>query len=302
MKVKIDPPVSLYEIGNRPNQEDALFPEPGKATENNDVFVLCDGMGGHADGEKASRVVADTLGQPDDKSQNFTIEDFESKLNEAYDRLDEADNGEARKMGTTFCYLRFNNAGCLVAHMGDSRIYHIRPKERQILYKSKDHSLVQSLYDLGEITRKEMKNHPQKNIVTRVMQPNLDVRHKPEIKQLTDLQEGDIIYMCSDGMLERMEDEDLIQFFADPSLKGEKITDALREATNGNNDNHSAWIIRIREIVEETTSKDNETTEQVTPTERTVTPKRQTQKKRYLTFWFILIVSFIISLIYSFLF
>lgn len=302
MKVKIDAPVSLYEIGNRPNQEDALFPEPGKATENDNVFVLCDGMGGHADGEKASRAVADALGQPDDKGQNFTVEDFRHKLDEAYERLDAADNGEARKMGTTFCYLRFNNAGCLVAHMGDSRIYHIRPKERQILYKSKDHSLVQSLYDVGEITREEMKNHPQKNIVTRVMQPNLDVRHKPEIKHLTDLQEGDIIYMCSDGMLERIEDEDLLQFFADPSLKAEKIADALRKATDGNNDNHSAWIIRIRKIVEEMTSKDNEMAKQVVLTERAVTLKRQQQKKRYLTFWLILIVTFIVSLIYSFLF
>lgn len=302
MKVKIDAPVSLYEIGNRPNQEDALFPEPRKATENDDVFVLCDGMGGHADGEKASRIVADVLGQPDDKGPDFTVEDFGSKLDEAYDQLDIADNGEARKMGTTFCYLRFNQAGCLVAHMGDSRVYHIRPNERQILYKSKDHSLVQSLYDLGEITREEMKRHPQKNIVTRVMQPNLGVRYKPEIKQLTDLREGDIIYMCSDGMLERMEDEDLIEFFADPGRKEEEITEALRQATDGNNDNHSAWIIRIREIVKETASGNNETAVQAVPAGRAVVPKRQTRKKGLLTLWLILIVSFIVSLIYSFLF
>ncbi len=297
MIITIYPPISIYELGNRPNQEDALFPPPETASEQDFVFVLCDGMGGHTDGDKASRVVADALGHPDDKATNFSIEDFDQKLNEAYDRLDAVDNGEARKMGTTFCYVRFNNEGCLVAHMGDSRVYHIRPSERKILYKSKDHSLVQSLYDIGEITKEEMRMHPQKNIVTRVMQPNLGVRHNPEIRQLTDLRKGDIIYLCSDGMLEQMEDEELVRIFSVTAGNDKRLTRVLRKVTEGNRDNHSAWIIRIRAVERQ------ENVPEIMPIlSEPVAREVCMQQKEHLLRWVMFLMAFLVSLLVYLLF
>ena len=245
MKISLYPPLSIQEIGQRPNQEDSI------ARWDNRLFVLCDGMGGHEKGEVASQTVCQSivdwynsraihpLGKPQ----------IEDALAYAYARLDEKDDGEFKKMGTTLTLLYIGSEGVVAAHIGDSRIYHIRPRVG-VLYQSRDHSLVFDLFQAGEISYEEMQNFTQKNVITRAMTPGLENRHRADIIHITDIQPGDYFYMCSDGMLEQMSNDELLTLLSSEETDEEKQK-RLIEATDNNQDNHSAWLIHIENVVKE---------------------------------------------------
>lgn len=233
--------LSLQEIGNRSNQEDSIYPKLGEQIKDNDLFILCDGMGGHDCGEVASQAVCEAM-------SSFIIAhpdtDLESALNAAYEALDSLDSGTEKKMGTTMTFLKIENDSCIVAHIGDSRVYQIRPSEKRIVYVTRDHSLINDLIACGELTLEEAKNSPQKNVITRAMQPHQDQRAKPEVAILTDIKEGDYFYMCSDGMLEISDDEDIVNVLSMNKTDAQKL-EILRGVTKNNSDNHSAHLIHI---------------------------------------------------------
>ena len=260
MKIELYPPLSIHEIGQRDNQEDSI------AQWDNRLFVLCDGMGGHEKGEVASQTVCQTIVSwfeehinPDDP---FTDDQLRAAIEYAYSELDKFDDNSPRKMGTTLTLLYIHKQGVTAAHMGDSRIYHIRPNsspklgearrglKNGLLYQSRDHSLVFDLFQAGEITYDEMLNYPQKNIVTRAMTPGEDNRMRPDIIHISDIQPGDYFYMCSDGMLEQMSNDELLTLLSSEATDEEKRK-RLIEATVNNQDNHSAWLIHIKEVIEE---------------------------------------------------
>lgn len=268
MKIEIYQPQAIWKLGQRDNQEDSIFPAFGKATDDDRLFILCDGMGGHEHGEVASQTVCKAMSDTilSLSKQSFTDDDLLDALQTAYRQLDCLDNSHLRKMGTTLCLLYFHQGGLTAAHIGDSRIYHIRPKENRILYQSRDHSLVYDLYQAGEISYEEMRTSPQKNIITRAIQPGEENRVRPAIVHIADIQPGDYFYICSDGMLEQMSNDELCHLLsADGS--DEKKRKQLVAATSDNKDNHSAYLIHIKEVVrevgddllldDEQTSKDN---------------------------------------------
>lgn len=246
MKIELFPPLSIYEIGQRANQEDAI------AQWDNRLFVLCDGMGGHEKGEVASQTVCQSLvncfGEYI-KDDTFTDDQLREALEYAYTELDKYDDGSLKKMGTTLTLLYIHNKGVTAAHIGDSRIYHVRPGVG-VLYQSRDHSLVFDLFQAGEISYEEMATHPQKNIITRAMTPGEGNRTHPDIIHITDVQPGDYFYSCSDGMLEQMSNDELVTIFSSNTTDEEK-RQLLINATVQNKDNHSAWLIRVKEVVKE---------------------------------------------------
>ena len=201
MKIAIRQPQAIYELGQRDNQEDSIWPLQGQATDQDFFFILCDGMGGHEHGEVASRIVSQSLAQylRDHVNPEEIVSDqmLGEALEAAYQALDQADDEAAKKMGTTLCLLLFHRGGLTTMHIGDSRIYHVRPSAKKLLYQSKDHSLVYDLYQTGEISYEEMATSPQKNIITRAMQPGKDNRCKPSVVHITDLRPGDYLYICS---------------------------------------------------------------------------------------------------------
>ena len=134
-----------------------------------------------------------------------------------------------------------------MAHIGDSRIYHIRPCERRILYKSRDHSLVYDLFMAGEIKQEEMDAYPRKNVITRAVMPGLERQPKADIVHCTDILPGDIFILCSDGILEQMSDRALVALLAS-GLTDEEICQRLIEVTKDNKDNHSAWLVRVDRV------------------------------------------------------
>lgn len=260
MKISLYPPLSIHEIGNRDNQEDALWPL--QPTVNDRLFVLCDGMGGHEHGEVASQTVTQALGQwfaeHVDASSPLTDEQLRDAIEYAYQQLDQYADGSPKQMGTTLTLIYIGSNGITAAHIGDSRINHIRPssspigggREGAILYQSRDHSLVFDLFQSGEITFEEMANYPQKNIVTRAMTPGEDNRMRPDIIHITDIQPGDYFYMCTDGMLEKMNNYQLVALLSS-DVSDEEKRQQLIVATASNQDNHSAWLIHVKEVTNE---------------------------------------------------
>ena len=268
MKIEIYQPQAIWELGQRDNQEDSIFPAFGKATDDDHLFILCDGMGGHEHGEVASQTVCKAMSDTilSLSKQSFTDDDLLYALQAAYRQLDCLDNSHLKKMGTTLCLLYFHKGGLTAAHIGDSRIYHIRPKENRILYQSRDHSLVYDLYQAGEISYEEMRTSPQKNIITRAIQPGEESRVRPAIVHIADIRPGDYFYICSDGMLEQMDNDELCRLLSSDG-PDEKKRMQLIAATSDNKDNHSAFLIHIKDVTheagddlllnDEQTSKDN---------------------------------------------
>ncbi len=251
MRIKIYTPFAIQEQGNRDNQEDFIYPLLGRATSSDRLFIVCDGMGGHENGEVASQTFAMAL------AEYFQIhasgEEIlpDKVLNDAiayaYAKLDAKDNGNFKKMGTTLTLLFFHRGGVTAAHIGDSRIYHLRPGKK-LLYVSRDHSLVFDLYQSGEISYGEMRTSLQKNVITRAVQPGEDNRVKPDIIHITDIKPDDVFYMCSDGMLERMDNEDVFKLFSGSGSDKKKLQ-KLAELTSGSQDNRSAYFIRVQDVI-----------------------------------------------------
>ena len=266
MKIKLYPPLSIHELGQRPNQEDSLYPLEEEATADDRLFIVCDGMGGYEKGEVASQTVCRVLGKwfRDNAIPETPFLDdlLHIALEAAYQELDKYDNGTQMNMGTTLTLLYIHRHGITAAHIGDSRIYHIRPANsfqnnddnRKLRYISRDHSLVFDLFQSGEITYEEMLTHPKKNIITRAMQPGEDNRMPPDIIHITDIQRGDYFYLCSDGMLENMGNGELVEIFSSKTTDKEK-RQLLIKATKDNHDNHSAWLLHIKDVIHEDTDK-----------------------------------------------
>lgn len=264
---------NLQELGQRANQEDSLFPALGKLTPDDRLFILCDGMGGYEKGEVASATVCETISRVVLSAwhlgEALSDELFLQALSAAFDALDAKDNGEERKMGTTLTFLCLHANGATVAHIGDSRIYQLRPASdttpAHVVFRTQDHSLVNDLVKIGEITEEEAKHHPQKNVITRAMQPCQEHRAKADIVHLTDIQPGDYFFMCSDGMLEQSTDDNILNIITKPNVSDEQKLEMLRQVTEENKDNHTAHLVyidKVEDCVASSEPTDNDSSEQ----------------------------------------
>ncbi|MCR4921600.1 MAG: protein phosphatase 2C domain-containing protein [Bacteroidaceae bacterium] len=242
---------SMQELGRRSNQEDSIFPPLGAEMQDCRLFIVCDGMGGHERGEVASRTVCESMSRH--ILSHRDVEDGDSLLlaaiDAAYNALDMLDDGAERKMGTTLALLMLHDDGATVAHIGDSRVYHLRPADgcepARILFRTNDHSLVNDLLRLGELTEEEAKTFPQRNVITRAMMPHQERRARADVAHISDIRPGDYFFLCSDGVLERMEDDQLLSLLTNSEDADEEKLEILRRATRDNSDNHSAHLVHV---------------------------------------------------------
>lgn len=217
------------------------------------VYVVADGMGGHAAGEIASGAIINTISQkafkelmPAQFTKNAAL-DRQKWLREA---VEEA-NAEVFKlrrsagtdMGSTLVSALLEGNKAYIAHIGDSRAYLINSQGIQRL--TTDHSLVERLIATNQITREEARHHPQRNVIYRTIgdKPKIDV----EVTTHT-LKVGDCLLLCSDGLSGMVEDEAIYQIVMNtPSPQA--ACDALIEAANaaGGDDNISVVIVKIVE-------------------------------------------------------
>lgn len=243
MKFSIKTPLYINELGQRPNQEDAIYPQAGVGARHDRLFIICDGMGGYEGGEKASTTVASSLGQWFSRNtapgEVLTKDQLIQAIMDAYDKLDSVAGTANAHMGTTLALVYFHRGGCVAAHIGDSRIYHLRPSTNQILYKSRDHSQIKESVEGGK-----------RNIITRAMTPNATNRCLPDIANITDIKAGDYFFICSDGILEQLQDQELLSLLSTEDEERKKMTKLLA-MTRNNKDNHSAYLISVESVTSE---------------------------------------------------
>ena len=237
----------LHEIGSKKNQEDYLWPEPGTASSEDRIFIVCDGVGGSDSGEVASKMIAEYLGaalknatssEVDLPLMNRLLEEARQKLVE-YATL----KGLGTDMATTFTLLQLMKGKAFIAWCGDSRVYHLRKNE--ILFRTEDHSLVNSLVRKGELTEEEGRTHPQKNLLLNAVRAD-DPNPEADGHWITDIQEGDYFLLCTDGLLENISDAD-VRFLLHQNELGEiSLVKAFRQyALDKTRDNYSMYLVRV---------------------------------------------------------
>ena len=255
MSIKINPPLPFQNQGKRPYQEDYLFPQsPDETTR---LFVVCDGMGGLDRGEVASQTVADAIGEFAAQNPAQTNDDayLIQAVAVAHQKLQAFldENIYLTRMGTTLTFLSLNDESATVAHIGDSRVYHIRNGE--ILYKTKDHKQVVDMVREGIITPEQAVNHPWRNRLSRSISVNRDGEQrpaKPDVNQITDLAAGDYFLLCTDGVLEQLTDEMLCTILKGNESNESKKQRILELCQDQTNDNYSGILIQISEVAHKT--------------------------------------------------
>ena len=259
MDIKISVPQGFSEIGQKSNQEDTLFPDLYEVSENQRSFIVCDGMGGHENGEVASNCVAETIGRITSSAPLCTTDEmcelFEKALEEAYNRLDaldKYDDGE-RKMGTTLAFLAICSNGLLSAHIGDSRIYQLR-SGKGVVFQTRDHSLVNELLASGDLDEKDAKNYVHKNVITRAIQPHQEYRAKASYNIISDVRKGDVFFLCSDGIVENIDNSELARLLLKKvGLKSriESLNDECQKRKTHDNFSCYAFEIEYNENVKQ---------------------------------------------------
>lgn len=252
MEILLKQPYSFYQLGRRANQEDARFPNEDVPQDFKSAFIVCDGVGGQDKGEVASRIIANTIGeemQKIDLSVPFTVRDFEPIVSKAYGALLKGMKEYGSEMATTMTFACFHSAGVFLAHIGDSRIYHIRPGVG-ILYQSDDHSLVNALVHSGNLTPEEAENHPQSNIITRCIGKVSSGSSGPSIDtyQISDVEPNDYFFLCTDGVISCIGSQQLLTILSSSDSDSEKIK-SLSIICEGSSDNNTAYLISVEDII-----------------------------------------------------
>jgi PPM family protein phosphatase len=225
--------------------------------EENGLYIVADGMGGHASGEVASQMAVDALKEffaateqdPErtwpykmDRSKGYEENRLITGIKLANLRIYESAQRDARQrgMGTTLVSLFAVEDGVYVAHVGDSRSYRIRDKKLEQL--TEDHSLLNDYIKMKRLTPEEIANFPHKNVIVRAlgMKDTVKVDTRFETPR-----EGDTYLLCSDGLSGPVSDEELLEItLAAPDIKTAGSRMIERANQNGGPDNITVVLAR----------------------------------------------------------
>jgi protein phosphatase len=203
------------------------------------LWAVADGMGGHQRGEVASEIALDTLLEA--VQQGESLDQAVHSANSAIIAASEEDP-ESAGMGTTLVAAKFSGAQFELAWVGDSRAY--RVSGQGIEQVSRDHSLVQSLVDAGELTPGQARNHPRRNVVTRCL------GHAEQLLEVSvvsgTLAPGELLLLCSDGLSGELLDEQIQELCASASTLDDLVQQLIDSAnTAGGRDNISCIVIGL---------------------------------------------------------
>jgi protein phosphatase len=211
------------------------------------LFIVADGMGGHAAGEVASemavQIVAKELGSLRGLQDGEAAVRMRSAIRKAnaaiFDRtLAEHDK---RGMGTTTTVLVLFSRRYMIGQVGDSRAYLLR--QGDLLQLTKDHSYVQEQVDAGLLTPEQARTHPYSNVITRCVGANEDVA--PDI-YMGNLEQGDMILLASDGLTGMLEDRQIADIMDDEEVPEGCVNKMIVEANRrGGLDNITAIVVRV---------------------------------------------------------
>ena len=211
------------------------------------LFIVAEGMGGHKAGDLASRYTVEEFLNVVEASESENpisiIEEAVRKSNIALiNKSKESIDYEG--MGTTLVVATFIRNSLYIANVGDSRLYCINNDIQQI---TRDHSLVEEMINLGELDRKNARTHENKNIITRAV--GVDSEVVADFFEV-DYSKDDIILMCSDGLSNMIDDED-IKRIINESTDLEAACNMLIETANANGGRDNISVILIDPDYEE---------------------------------------------------
>jgi serine/threonine protein phosphatase PrpC len=246
--------VEVTDVGKvRDHNEDAIGAAPDIG-----LWVLADGMGGYNAGEVASGIAVKTIiDLVTERCKREKRNEIEAEtglmrqtiaLRDAIYRANKVINQTAQSqpqcegMGTTLVASLFYDDRVSIAHVGDSRMYRLRGNKFEQI--TMDHSLLQELVDRGFYSQEEAQRSTNRNYVTRAL--GVEANVEVEIQEL-DVQKGDYFLMCSDGLPDMVEDEDIhltiSTFSNDVRTIGEQLIKLTND--NGGRDNVSIILIRV---------------------------------------------------------
>jgi protein phosphatase len=261
------------------------------------VFVVCDGMGGHVGGAKASEIATKNIieyfsREPDSVPQNALRAAIEFTNIQIYGTAQV--NPELNGMGTT-CTVLVENGGLIyIAHVGDSRIYIC--SDNKLYRLTKDHSYVQGLVDAGEITDAQMETHPRKNELTRALGISEEVKVEVASQPIF-AKKGDKFLLCTDGLCGLISDK----LIASTLNSGIEIDATVHELISlaekaGGHDNISVDLVEIIQSEHSNTkfeNKNNENYSSLKTQELNSTPKNKNSAKNKALLVVLLLVVFL---------
>jgi protein phosphatase len=217
-----------------------MLPEQG-------MFIVADGMGGHAAGEVASEMAVQTIARGlrgvVGKSESEATQLMRRAIHESNSAIFQrtVDEPEKRGMGTTATAMVINGPRYIVGQVGDSRAYLLRGSK--LAQVTKDHSYVQEQVDAGYLTPEQARTHPYSNVITRCVGANSDV--VPDIYVGT-LKTDDLFLLASDGLTGMLEDHELLSILAADSAPAVLVDSLVTEANRrGGLDNITVIVIRV---------------------------------------------------------
>lgn len=237
----------LSDIGQRQNNEDVWAQLPEEA-----FFALADGMGGHQAGEVAAREAVNhacwlfkqRLAAASDKSLQGVSQILREVIKQVNEIIYDMGSQQTylRGMGTTLCCVYIHSDGLIYGHVGDSRIYLLRKKTLQQL--TQDHSLLRELIDLGQLDEQQADEFHYKNIITKAIGTEPFVEGNVQTMPLSP---GDIILMCSDGLSDPVQSEEIQHIMTHVSDRemGKQLIKAAKQ--RGGYDNVTVVIIKVQE-------------------------------------------------------
>jgi serine/threonine protein phosphatase PrpC len=234
-------PVGAYAVASdtgrrrRRNEDNYVVAPP--------LFAVADGMGGAQAGEVASRLAASAL-EGGDSNGLDGLERIDALIQEAnrriYDRA--STDPSASGMGTTMTVALVEGMTVAIGHVGDSRAYLVRGEQMEQL--TEDHSLVNELQKSGRLSAEEAQVHPQRSVITRAVGTDPDV----DVDGFTiEAAEGDVFLICSDGLTDMVEDEEILELVHRNRDDLDKAVKSLVAAANrvGGEDNITAVAFQI---------------------------------------------------------
>jgi len=231
----------------RDHNEDAITgTAPDRDAARGCLFIIADGMGGHNAGEIASREALRRVYDryyADAESDAFRSLEHAMRVtnNELYQEAQS--NATQHGMGTTMTAAVIVDDHLTVAHVGDSRLYLIRDGKIELV--THDHSWVAEQMRAGVLTRQQAESHPQRNVITRALAAGPDVRVDAFER---DLQAGDIVVFCSDGLTTEVEEAQIAEVATNAATVRAGVQRLIQLANdNGGEDNVSVGIVRVRD-------------------------------------------------------
>lgn len=233
-------------LGNRKINQDSLA---SIEMEGGVMLVLGDGLGGKAGGELASQTLVETV-RKEIERHPMPLPHPESFLEAVILQAHYAIQAEGKKHdpplepGTTAVLCLVQNGHAWWAHCGDSRFYLFR--DGLPLYRTKDHSYVEQLYQKGELTVETRDGHPMRNIVTQCIGLK-EVTPEVTVSNAVPLKEGDILLLCSDGLWEPLDDAQMGAVISEGPLNKSisKLAERAEEASYPKSDNTSGLAMKI---------------------------------------------------------